>query len=281
MNNFNVKTINYKSSDAPYDFVKSLKYTGFAVLRNHGLDDDLINSVYSEWASFFNSDKKFNYLFDIKKQDGYFPIKSENAKGYSSKDLKEFYHIYLPRGRIPKEISDKTIQIRNDLINIGSILLDWINDNTPEDIKTNFSMPLNQMIKGSQSNLLRVLHYPPVEKDEDKDALRAAHHCDINLITILLSGSEPGLQVLNIEKKWIDVDSNKGWLVINAGDMLNKCSNGYYPSTVHRVVNPKTTKNNSRYSMPLFLHARDDVVLSDKYTAKQYLDKRLKALGLK
>ena len=63
--------------------------------------------------------------------------------------------------------------------------------------------------------------------------------------------------------------------------MLNKCSNGYYPSTIHRVVNPKTTKNNSRYSMPLFLHARDDVVLSDKYTAKQYLDKRLKELGLK
>ena len=38
------------------------------------------------------------------------------------------------------------------------------------------------------------------------------------------------------------------------------------------------TKN---YSMPLFLHARDEVILSNKYTAKQYLDKRLKALGLK
>ena len=101
------------------------------------------------------------------------------------------------------------------------------------------------------------------------------------MITILLSGSEPGLQVLNMDKKWIDVGSNKGWLIINSGDMLNKCSNGYYPSTIHRVVNPDINKNKSRYSMPLFLHARDEVVLSEKYTAKEYLEKRLKSLGLK
>ena len=46
-----------------------------------------------------------------------------------------------------------------------------------------------------------------------------------NLITILLSGSQPGLEVLNTDNEWVRVDSNKGWLVINAGDMLNKCSN--------------------------------------------------------
>ena len=140
---------------------------------------------------------------------------------------------------------------------------------------------LKDMIKESHNNLLRILHYPPIKDDEDKNALRAAPHGDINLITILLAGSEPGLQVMNMDKKWIDVDSNNGWLVINSGDMLNKCSDNYYPSTIHRVINPKNRKNVSRYSMPLFLHARDEVVLSDKYTAKSYLDKRLNELGLK
>jgi hypothetical protein len=33
--------------------------------------------------------------------------------------------------------------------------------------------------------------------------------------------------------------------------------------------------------MPLFLHPRDEVVLSDRYTAGQYLDERLKEIGLK
>ena len=140
---------------------------------------------------------------------------------------------------------------------------------------------MKDMIKGSQNNLLRVLHYPSLKGDEDTNALRAAPHGDINLITILLTGSEPGLQIMNMNKKWVDVDSDNGWLVINSGDMLNKCSNNYYPSTIHRVINPKGTNNKSRYSMPLFLHARDEVLLSDKYTAKSYLDKRLKSLGLK
>ena len=115
----------------------------------------------------------------------------------------------------------------------------------------------------------------------DKNALRAAAHGDINLITVLLSGSEPGLEVLNMNKEWVSVDSDEGWLVINSGDMLNKCSDNYYPSTIHRVVNPKGSNNKSRYSMPLFLHARDEVVLSDKYTSKSYLEERLKEIGLK
>ena len=281
MSEFRVRTIDFQSKEAPYKLVKSLRNTGFAVIHNHGIEKKIINDVYSEWTSFFNSNRKFDYLFDIEKQDGYFPVKSENAKGYSTKDLKEFYHIYLPWGRVPEEISEDTIKLRHQLVGIGTTLLSWIDDNTPENIRKNFSIPLKDMIKGSQNNLLRVLHYPPIQEDENSNALRAAPHGDINLITVLLSGSEPGLQVLDMNKQWVDVDSDSGWLVINSGDMLNKCSNNYYPSTIHRVINPKGSKNKSRYSMPLFLHARDEVILTDKYTAKSYLDKRLKALGLR
>ena len=88
------------------------------------------------------------------------------------------------------------------------------------------------------------------------------------------------MQVLNRKNKWIDVKSNSGWLVINIGDMLQECSDGYYPSTKHRVINP-VAKNVSRFSMPLFLHPRDEVTLSTRYTAKSYLEERLKQLGLK
>ena len=62
--------------------------------------------------------------------------------------------------------------------------------------------------------------------------------------------------------------------------MLQECSDGYYPSTTHRVINPKG-KNVSRYSMPFFVHARDEVILSDRHTAKSYLEERLKEIGLK
>ena len=281
MNDFNVDIIDFKSTNAAKLLTISLKNTGFAVLKNHDLNIDLINSVYSEWSSFFDSKYKFNYKFDLIKQDGYFPMRSENAVGYSTKDLKEFYHIYFPWGRVPDEISDKTIKLKHKLVDIATIILTWIDDNTPVDIKNNFSMPLKDMIVNSKSNLLRIIHYPPLNGNEEESAVRAAAHGDINLITILLSGSQPGLQVLGTNRKWIDVATNKGWLIVNSGDMLNKCSNNYYPSTIHRVINPPENKNISRYSMPLFLHPRDDVVLNKQYTAKSYLDKRLKSLGLK
>jgi isopenicillin N synthase-like dioxygenase len=275
-----IDIIDFTKENAKNKFVTSLKNTGFAVLNNHQIDINLINTTYNEWANFFNSKDKYDYMFDLEKQDGYFPMKSENAKGYSVKDIKEFYHIYLPWGRIPEQLSKNTLLIRSKLKSIGIELLSWIDDLAPIDIKNNFSMPLQDMVEGCENNLLRIIHYPPLREDDDKNAIRAAAHEDINLITLLISGSEPGLQVLNENNNWVDVKSDPGWLIINIGDMLQECSNAYFPSTTHRVINPKFN-NNSRFSMPFFLHPRDEVILSKKHTAKTYLDERLKELGLR
>ena len=278
---YKIDRVDFQHDSAKEIFVKSLKNTGFAVIDNHLIDTLLIDNVYNEWSAFFNSDVKFDYMFDLEKQDGYFPIKSENAKGYSIKDIKEFYHIYTPWGRIPDNLSKNTLEIRHELKCIGNILLDWIDELTPKSIKKNFSIPLRNMVKDSDFNLLRVIHYPPIKEKDEKEALRAAAHEDINLITILLAGSKPGLQVKNNENKWIDVESDYGSLIVNIGDMLQECSNGYYPSTTHRVINPSSDENYSRYSMPFFLHPRDEVKLSENYTASSYLQERLKQLGLK
>ena len=272
-------TIDMNSADAPKRFVKSLSSTGFAVIYNHGLDIDLIEKTYSDWRKFFTMKNKNNYLFDYEKQDGYFPFKSENALGSESKDLKEFFHIYS-WGRYPDEISAYTKSMRHQLLNLGSELLDWLDDYAPHRVRKNFSMKLSEMIKDSGQNLLRIIHYPPVkDKDSDKGAIRAEAHTDINLITILIA--EPGLQVLTQDKKWIDVKLKKNSIVVNIGDMLQECSKGFYKSTVHRVVNPIASKNISRYSMPLFIHPRNEVILSDKLTAEDYLNARLKEIGLK
>ena len=275
-----IDIIDFTKENAKNKFVKSLKNTGFAVLNNHQIDINLINTVYNEWANFFNSKDKYDYMFDLEKQDGYFPMKSENAKGYSVKDIKEFYHIYLPWGRIPEQLSKNTLLIRSKLKSIGIELLSWIDDLAPIDIKNNFSIPLQDMVEGCENNLLRIIHYPPLRENDDKNAIRAAAHEDVNLITVLISGSEPGLQVLDKNNNWVDVKSDPGWLIINIGDMLQECSNAYFPSTTHRVINP-ILNNNSRFSIPFFLHPRGEVILSKKHTAKTYLDERLKELGLR
>jgi len=84
-----------------------------------------------------------------------------------------------------------------------------------------------------------------------------------------------------MDGKWHDVSCDKGTIVVNSGDMLKMASNGYYPSTTHQVINPSATANVSRYSMPLFLHPRDEVILSDEQTAGSFLKERLEEIGLK
>lgn len=79
----------------------------------------------------------------------------------------------------------------------------------------------------------------------------------------------------------MDVPCDFGNLIINIGDMLQEASDGYFPSTTHRVINPEgADKAKSRISLPLFLHPKPDVVLSEKYTAHSYLMERLRELGL-
>ena len=275
-----VLTIDFNDSGAPAKFVDSFKSSGFAIIKNHPINSSLIKDVYSNWRTFFNSNDKLKYIFDPQSQDGYFPYLTENAKNSNIKDLKEFYHIY-PWGKFPHTISDSTMKLYGQIVDFSGTLLNWLDENSPNHIKDNFSIPLESMIKDSTSNLFRIIHYPPITDTADKNALRAAPHEDINLITILMTGSEPGLEVMDLDGSWHEVSCDKNTLIVNSGDMLKMASNNYYPSTTHRVVNPEKSQNVSRFSMPLFIHPRDNVKLNEQHSARTFLNKRLKEIGLK
>ena len=275
-----IETVDYTASDAGDRLARSLRETGFAVLANHPIRADRIDEAYALWGGFFASDSKFNYLRDYEKQDGYFPFKSEHAKDAQKKDLKEFYHVY-PWGRVPEDLEAFTRQLYADLTAIGIELLSWLDQLMPDEISASLSMPLQEMMQASQQSLLRILHYPPVSAEEDTAAIRAAAHEDINLITLLLAGSQPGLQARDKQGQWHDVPCDPGMITINNGDMLSLATNGYFPSTTHRVINPDDKLNLSRYSMPMFLHPHPDVKLRQDFTAEAFLQERLKEIGLK
>ena len=65
----------------------------------------------------------------------------------------------------------------------------------------------------------------------------AAAHEDINLITLLLSGSA-GLQARDSDGAWHDIACDPGMITINNGDMLALATGNHFPSTTHRVTNP-------------------------------------------
>jgi isopenicillin N synthase-like dioxygenase len=277
-----VKVVDYRAADAAEQFTRSLHETGFGVLVNHPIQQALVEKIYADWLSFFNGQDKHQYAFSKEKQDGYFSTEiSETAKGFTQKDIKEYFHIY-PWGRIPEPLRADAMSYYEQANALAAELLSWVERYTPPAIAQLYREPLSQMIRDSQLTLLRVLRYPPLTGQEPAGSLRAAPHGDINLLTILPAANEPGLQVFGKDGQWFDVPCDFGTLIINIGDMLQEASQGYYPSTQHRVVNPTGEgAKRSRVSLPLFLHPRDEVVLSDRYTAHSYLEERLRELGVK
>ncbi|MGF1773210.1 isopenicillin N synthase family oxygenase [Vibrio wakamikoensis] len=276
-----LETVDYQAADAAEKFVTSLRETGFGVLKNHPIPQQLVESIYENWYQFFMSEKKNDYQFNVETQDGYFPpTVSEVAKGHSVKDIKEYFHVY-PWGQIPPELRAQILEYYDKANSFAKELLGWVEAHAPVEVQEKFSIALSEMINGSGKTLLRVLHYPPMTGEEEPGAIRAAAHEDINLLTVLPAANEPGLQVLSKEGEWLDVPCDFGNLIINIGDMLQEASGGYFPSTTHRVINPSGEKQEtSRISLPLFLHPKPEVVLSEKYTANSYLMERLRELGV-
>lgn len=275
-----IATVSFTDPDAPAAFARSLRETGFAVLTDHPVGADRIAAFYDAWGAFFASGDKHAWTREPGGAAGYFPFRSENAKDHAAKDLKEFFHVY-PDGPVPPALEAETRALHADLVAVGRRLLDWLQAETPEEVLAGLSEPLPAMLEGSGLNLLRVLHYPAVDTPPEPGAVRAAAHGDINLLTCLIAGTEPGLEAQDTAGRWHPVPCDPGMMAINAGDMLEMATGGHYPATVHRVVNPPEGDGRARFSCPMFLHPRAEVVLKPGTTADDFLQQRLAEIGFK
>ncbi|MAJ98537.1 MAG: flavonol synthase [Flavobacteriales bacterium] len=292
------------------DFVQkigeSFENIGFVTIKNHGIKNELLRNIYAQVEKFFNLEtntKKKYEIYGLSGQRGYVPFGKEHAKNNNQGDLKEFWHfgqeleteklniLNYPKNIIVDELSEFN-NIGNkvflELENLGRVLLQAISIYLNLD---EFYFD-NKILNGN--SILRPIHYPPITK-EPKNAVRAAEHEDINLITLLIGASAEGLEVLNKNKKWIKIDTQSNEIVVNVGDMLQRLTNNKLKSTTHKVVNPpKHQWSKSRYSIPFFLHPHSNVSLKclnsciDKNTPKsynditagEYLNERIKELGL-
>jgi isopenicillin N synthase-like dioxygenase len=281
-----------------------IKDYGFIILKDHGVSASLLFEAYSMLEKFFalSEAAKMKYVSDSGGgQRGYTPFGKEHAKDAQVMDLKEFWHVgremspthpmaqFYPANVWPTELPEfKTIfsNLYESLERAGKSMLQALS--TPLGVEKNF---LSDMVTDGNS-ILRLLHYPPIPKGADPRCLRAAPHEDINFITLLPAATASGLQLKDRDGKWLEVVSDMGTLIVDAGDMLSRLTNDVIPSTTHQVVNTEEGKSASRYSMPFFMHPRPEVMLSclpscrgqgAKYpdiTAGDFLMQRLREIGL-
>ena len=279
MNQASLPLIRFTAPGAASQFVSSLREYGFAAVVDHPLDMQRVARIYADWRRYFDSGECARYPRDPTRQDGYFSTEvAEHAKGYAVRDFKEYYQ-YYPWGRCPEALERDIADHYTQALELASVLLRWVGVYSPPEVSARFSEPLESMIAGSQQSMLRVLHYPPVVSDAA--VTRAAPHEDINLLTILPAADGPGLEIRRRDGTWLSVPNRPDQVLINIGDMLAEVSGGYFPSTTHQVAVPSGEQlTRGRMSLPLFLHPRPEVVLSQRYTADSYLGERLEELGV-
>ena len=296
-----------KKSAFVQELGKAYEEVGFVAVKNHGIPSELIADLYKCVQQFFSlpSEKKKNFEDpELAGQRGYTSFGKEHAKGSDAPDLKEFFQygqIVPGNHSLKKEYPDNVkvddIPGFNETFYKAYRAFEKSGKSLLQAIALYLLLDENyfdDFIEEGNS-ILRAIHYPPITS-EPKSAIRAEQHEDINLITLLVGASADGLQILTKRNEWIGVTSLPDQIVVNVGDMLQRLTNNKLKSTTHRVVNPaQELWHTSRFSIPFFLHPKSAMSLAalescvdekhvkdyDDITAGDYLDERLREIGLK
>lgn len=285
---------------------KAYEDIGFVALKGHFLNDKLVDSLYEEVKNFFALPLETKQKYEIEGiggQRGYISFGKESAKGKKEGDLKEFWHFGQYVEDNPKLESEypQNVQVTElpEFNSIGKETYRMLEKTAKYVLR---ALALHLGLEESYfddyiyngNSILRPIHYPPI-LDEPKNAVRAAAHGDINLITLLMGAQGRGLQVQNHKGQWLDAIAEPDELMINVGDMLSRHTNNKLKSTIHRVINPpRELWGTSRYSIPFFMHPISDMKLDvlescidkdnpkqfEDITAGEFLNERLIELGL-
>ncbi len=285
---------------------KAYEEIGFVALKGHFLNDQLVDELYGEVKQFFDLPVETKQTYEIPGiggQRGYVGFGKETAKGFKKGDLKEFWHFgqYLEEGsKYATEYPDNVEVAENPKFNMVGKEAYQMLEKTGIYVLRALALYLNldefyfDKYVAEGNSILRPIHYPPITQEPD-NAVRAAAHGDINLITLLMGAQGKGLQVMNHDGEWIDAIAQPDELMINVGDMLSRHTNNKLKSTIHQVVNPpRELWGTSRYSIPFFMHPVSEMPLNalencvdenhpklyEDTTAGEFLYERLVELGL-
>ncbi len=302
---------NYSSGDEKKKLVQQLgdafHGVGFVGVINHGIPGQLVDDFYAAANRFFNRPEAVKKKYEIEElhgQRGYTSFGKESAKGSDVADLKEFFQIgqeLAPDHPLSEDYPENVHVEEDPEFTALGIELYRAFEETGAKLLRAIALHLGldeqyfdrRIEKGN--SILRAIHYPPITEEPDS-AIRAEEHEDINLITLLVGASAGGLQLLNKKGEWVPIEPEEDEIVVNVGDMLQRLTNDYLKSTTHRVVNPPREEwHKPRLSIPFFLHPRSEMDLTcldscvsedrplkyDPITAGDYLDQRLREIGLK
>ena len=257
----------FKDHHTRPEFLKELqkiaKDIGFFYLVGHGISSERIHEIQQITREFFELDQV--------KKDQIAMINSPHFRGYSQPNAENTRNVpdYREQIDIGPELEALPFndeiplwgrmqgpnQWPEDWSEFKDVTSAWLRDlrQVAIDLLHAFMLALgqkedalDQLIIGSENELLKLIHYPKVEKKYHQGV---GAHKDSNILTLLLQDEIGGLQVLSGEQ-WIDIPFVKDAFIINIGEILELATNGYLVANVHRVFSPV---QQDRYSVAYFI----------------------------
>jgi len=114
-------------------------------------------------------------------------------------------------------------------------------------------------------SVLRLTHYPALDRAPLPKEERAGAHTDNGILTILHIDDTPDSLAVQLRSgEWIYVNRVPGTFVINIGDLMMRWANDKWVSNVHRVANPPLVngRTSRRLSLVYFCQCNDDTVVA-------------------
>jgi isopenicillin N synthase-like dioxygenase len=255
--------------------------TGFLVVANHGVPQQLPDRVFAVAAQFFarrEADKLALRIGDL--NIGYLPFGGQTVRHSPvNKNTRPNFSesFYITRDRAadhPDIVNGKRLIGLNrwpaDMPEFRAATIEYY---AAMERMTTRLVPVFALALGLPSDYfaaafaepnctIRLIHYPPQpdsgDPKLDENKFGFAPHTDNNFITFLAQSALPGLEVRTQEGEWIRPPAVPGTFVVNTGAMLARYSNDRFQATPHRVIN---RNDRSRYAIPFFLGPNHDVVV--------------------
>jgi isopenicillin N synthase-like dioxygenase len=235
---------------------------GFFTVVNHGVDLQSVHRTFDVAVRFFATPLAEKMKVALSAQSsfcGYFPLKGEVTDPLAGGDPKEGYDISFGSANRwpenPPELKSVLTEYYTTMISLG------------RDLSRGFALALGLAEDFFAAKLdrptaiLRLLHYPPVDRVSDPGALPVTGcgaHSDYGYLTILAQDEQGGLQVETQSGRWVNVPPLAGAFVCNIGEMMARWTNNRFRATPHRVVRVAC---GSRFSIPFFFHPNPDVLI--------------------
>lgn len=274
---------------------RQLKEYNIIIIRDSLKLNRLIIELYEGMRKFFDGTDRDKQQLQgpVDGLAGYFNLSHETAIKSDFPDYKEFIHL-LSNQSIQQEVHNSIKESCPELYEKAveaTQLFDRYCFAVIQKIEEYLSLA-----KGSIADLclnsvsvLRLLHYPVIDKVHESKAPMAYEHTGIQLLGLQPPATHPGIEFCRRDGSWFKLNMSRvhDCIIVNIGETLQLLSGGTLPATVHRVARSHHNCSRSRYASVYFCHvnmkAKLKNLISDdglkEITAHDWIQKRINEIS--